>query len=406
MGAAQGGEPVLPDDRIIVGLGRLEARAWAYLLRLLRRLDDLPAAFEPFLLLPGSELATGPRRVQLSRLIAGEPEVQRALLQDPALPAAAHAVLGGRGTPKTQARSGSLDEDVRSDAASQGGATGDDDETRPTERLRELRRELAEVRRQRDGAEARAGVAETRVAEAEQVRSRLEGRIATLEAELARGGEEVEQATARAQRRSAGRIEELERALADERSKLDGLRRSSDRDRSALAAAQQELEQLRAREGTRSAVSVTQGEEVSRPLVLPDSIPPGTTEAARWLLDGVDVLLVDGYNVSLALHGRHRLDEQRRWLVDRLRPLVARGQTAPIVVFDGEGEGRAHRDPSGVEVRFTASGVIADDEIVFAVAATEGPVLVITDDAELQERVRVEGGNVLGTVHLLGAIDG
>jgi predicted RNA-binding protein with PIN domain len=141
-------------------------------------------------------------------------------------------------------------------------------------------------------------------------------------------------------------------------------------------------------------------------LVLPDALSDDTTAAARWLLDGVSVLLVDGYNVSLALHAGHPLGEQRRWLVERLRPLGRRGRATPVVVFDGDGEGRSQRDPSGVEVRFTASGTIADDEIVFAVAATDEPVLVITDDVELQERVRAEGGNVLGTVHLLGAIDG
>jgi predicted RNA-binding protein with PIN domain len=144
----------------------------------------------------------------------------------------------------------------------------------------------------------------------------------------------------------------------------------------------------------------------SRPLVLPAELAPDTTEAARWLLDGARVLLVDGYNVSLALRAGHPLVDQRRWLVERLRPLASRGRAAPVVVFDGEGQGRTQRDPSGVEVRFTASGTIADDEIVFAVAATDDPVLVITDDAELQQRVRAEGGNVLGTVHLLGAIEG
>ena len=89
-----------------------------------------------------------------------------------------------------------------------------------------------------------------------------------------------------------------------------------------------------------------------------------------------------------------------------MRPLVARGSAAPVVIFDGDGPAGSRRDTAGVEVRFTAAGTTADDEIVFAVAATADPVLVITDDAELRARVRAEGGNVLGTVHLLGAIDG
>ena len=63
------------------------------------------------------------------------------------------------------------------------------------------------------------------------------------------------------------------------------------------------------------------------------------------------------------------------------------------------------RDTGGVEVRFTAGGVIADDEIVFAVAATDAPVLVVTDDAELVARVRAEGGNTVGVVHLAGIVE-
>jgi len=56
-------------------------------------------------------------------------------------------------------------------------------------------------------------------------------------------------------------------------------------------------------------------------------------------------------------------------------------------------------------VRFTADGTIADDEIVFAVAATDEPVLVVTDDAELRARVQAEGGNTIGVVHLPGIVD-
>ncbi len=387
------GQRRTPDglDRLAQGLLALDARAWARLLQSLRRLDRLPEPVSAELERPTSELAAGSRRRALCRLIADTPAVLTALAADPALPTAAHELFGSD-------PDGS--EDRGPVAGVDDGDGGDEAAERSAERLRTLRRELAEVRRQRDGAEARAGVAETRLAAAEAARTALEHRIADLEAALSSAADDVEQAVARAERRSAARNDELERILASERSALEESRR--ERERTVMENLRSELEDLRAR----PVAPVTARSAAPRPLVLPDALSDDTTAAARWLLDGVSVLLVDGYNVSLALHAGHPLSEQRRWLVERLRPLGRRGRATPVVVFDGDGEGRSQRDPSGVEVRFTASGTIADDEIVFAVAATDEPVLVITDDVELQERVRAEGGNVLGTVHLLGAIDG
>jgi hypothetical protein len=318
-----------------------------------------------------------------------------ALLGDPALPAAAHAVLVTTRTSAPEEAEGATLAEASDDGPIESEAE------RAVSRQRDLRREVAELRRQRDGAEVRAGVAETRAMEVEQARSELEERVVSLEGELVQAREDVAQAVARAERRSAARTDELERALATERSALESLRRDRERDRLALDGARAELAELRARPVASPIAEPT----MSRPLVLPDELAADTTAAARWLLDGARVLLVDGYNASLSLRAGQPLIEQRRWLVERLRPLAARGRAVPVIVFDGDGQGSTQRDPSGVEIRFTASGTIADDEIVFAVAATADPVLVITDDAELQQRVRAEGGNVLGTVHLLGAIE-
>jgi predicted RNA-binding protein with PIN domain len=142
-----------------------------------------------------------------------------------------------------------------------------------------------------------------------------------------------------------------------------------------------------------------------RPLVLPTDLHPETTESARWLLERVDLLVVDGYNVALRAFPDVDLDAQRRMLLDRLRPLVARGGAQPLVIFDGEGPSGSASRVSGLEVRFSSGTVIADDEIVFVVAATERTVLVVTDDRELRARVRAEGANVVGGPALLGALE-
>jgi len=394
-----GGAPAGPGDSAVL-LAAIDPRAWAQLLRALRRIDGAPEALIDLLGLPTSMLADGARRGELCRLIVSEPDVLSALLADPALPSAAHGVLApGVGTVAvpTLLPDGRADRqvDVQEDGATGGG------DVRAVSRQRELRRELAEVRRQREGADARAAAADARAADLERERAGLHEHVAGLEVRLEQARDEAAQAVARAERRATTRVDELERALAAERRALGALRRERDRERAALDALRVELDELRARPVPREPAMSA----VSRPLVLPLELAPDTTDAARWLLDGAGVLLVDGYNVSLALRAGLPLVEQRRWLVERLRPLAIRGMTAPIVVFDGEGQGRMQRDPSGVEVRFTASGTTADDEIVFAVAATDRPVVVITDDSELQDRVRAEGGNVLGAVHLLGAIE-
>lgn len=389
MGAASRGDQD-PATRVAEGLVELESRAWAQLLRTLRRHSAVPTVIAGLLDRPTSALAAGPRRTELCHALSQAHEVLAALLDDPALPAAAHAVIASG-----QGPSGDTERPEPTDAAPA------EDSERVTTRQRELRRELAELRRQREGADARAAVAAARASEAEAARAGLEQRVLELERELVQARDDIANAAARAERRAGARTEELERALAAERGALEVLRRERDRDRAVLEGLRAELAEARAR-----SVEVEVPVAVAaRPLVLPDELQADTTAAARWLLDGARVLLVDGYNVSLALRAGHPLIEQRRWLVERLRPLAARGRAATVVVFDGDGSGSTQRDPSGVEIRFTAAGTIADDEIVFIVAATEDPVLVITDDAELRGRVIAEGGNVLGTVHLLGAIE-
>jgi hypothetical protein len=76
-----------------------------------------------------------------------------------------------------------------------------------------------------------------------------------------------------------------------------------------------------------------------------------------------------------------------------------------IVVFDGDQVNPSSTMSSGVEIRFTAAASTADDDIVFTVAVATGPVLVVTDDRELRERVTSEGANVVGGRAFLGALD-
>jgi predicted RNA-binding protein with PIN domain len=93
------------------------------------------------------------------------------------------------------------------------------------------------------------------------------------------------------------------------------------------------------------------------------------------------------------------------WLIDRFAPLVARGGHAFTIVFDGARGVPSGVHRTGVDVHYTAAGVTADDELVFAVAATADAVLVVTDDQELRRRVLAEGADVIGGTVLVGALD-
>lgn len=372
---------------------RLDARAWAQLVRALRSRSDPPENVADALALPSGELSSGPGRRTLCEALDDANELVAALREDTALPTAVHAALG------VAAPEGGGDADRERRAV-----TDDDAASRAEERARSLRRSLDEERRRREGAEARAASAESRSAALTNERDAALVRIGDLEAELARSSETVERTAARAERRSSSRAEGLERELAAERSAHAALRREYERVRAELAAAVAEADELRSRRQVDP--YRREPDRTGRPLEPPSELAEGTTAAARWLAANARVLIVDGYNVTLSLRPDRSLEEQRRWLVERLRPLVTRDVAAPVVIFDGDRSSGRMADTGGVEVRFSAAGVIADDEIVFAVAATDEPVLVVTDDVELGARVRAEGGNVVGVIHLAGIVDG
>jgi hypothetical protein len=375
----------------------LDARAWAQLLRALRGSADLPPSVSDALARPTGELSSGSPRRALCEAVAASEDLLVALRADQALPASVHAAIAtDEHGPAADGGADDATEDVDDEPASS---------ARAAERSRELRRALDDERRRREGADARASNAEARAAAMLDEQERLGARIAELEQEIVASRDAVEQAAARAERRAAARLEALERELAAERSEHEGTRREHERARSELRVLHTELDGLKALSAEAPRAEAVRSRDAHRPLVLPAGLDPSTTDAARWLADRATILLVDGYNAALMLRPGRPLDEQRRWLLERLRPLVARGAIRPVVIFDGDGATGTLRETAGVEVRFTTAGTIADDEIVFAVAATEDPVLVVTDDAELTRRVEAEGGNVVGVIHLPGIVD-
>ncbi len=285
------------------------------------------------------------------------------------------------------------------------GASGADDALqRARTKLRAVREQREEWRRRAEGAEARAARAE---AELEALRAEVEDSIRDrerLRGELAAAADERGRAVAREGRRHEAVVARLREELRTARRVVEDERRAARRleeqhaqERAAARGRHAEEERRTRQASARSTLAP------GRPSLLPDGVGPGTTEAARLLLHAGRLVLVDGYNVTLQHRGELDLERQRAWLVGYASTLVAQRGIEPVVVFDGERAGGGRLGPArGVQVRFTAPGVTADDELVLDVEATDRPVVVVTDDRELAARVRASGADVVPTRAFLG----
>lgn len=150
-----------------------------------------------------------------------------------------------------------------------------------------------------------------------------------------------------------------------------------------------------------------------RPASLPPAVFDDTPEAADHLvrLPGA-LLLVDGYNASLAYRPDLPIAELRRRLVDAVDELVARTGVDAHIVFDGaEVEDGGHPIRTGgrrraARVRFSPPDVEADDVILGMVDDTPPalPVVVASDDRRVQDGARDRGANVISTTQLLAAL--
>jgi len=273
---------------------------------------------------------------------------------------------------------------------------------RARQRAREFQEDRDRWRRRAEGAETRAARIESELATARAEAAAATAEVERRDAELSVAAEEQQRAVARERRRRDGEIARLKDAVAE-------LRRAEEERR---AAARREEEAARAPRP--AATSPAPSEEAvgdvvaGRPTPLPDGLSPATTEGARALLGPGRLVFVDGYNVTRQHRAEQDLEGQRTWLIQRLATAIAVRRIRPVIVFDGQraGGGRPPLGHHRVEVRFTSSGITADDEIVFSVAATDEPVVVVTDDRELQERVAATGADVVPTTAFLGAVRG
>lgn len=132
----------------------------------------------------------------------------------------------------------------------------------------------------------------------------------------------------------------------------------------------------------------------------------GTTEAVDQLLrvPGA-VVLVDGYNLSMASSPNLPIAVQRDQVINLLTAAHARTGAEIHVVFDGGdvGERPSVHAPFGIRVHFSPAGVEADDVLIELVPSIDPtrPVVVVSSDARVRDGVRPVGANVVRSEDLL-----
>ncbi len=146
------------------------------------------------------------------------------------------------------------------------------------------------------------------------------------------------------------------------------------------------------------------------PLPLPPGLLDDSVDVADYLL-GVPglTLLVDGYNVTKEAQPRLELDEQRRWLHERLVGLTARNpNVTATIVWDGADVGpHPTGNDKGVRNRFSPDGVEADDELIAMVERIDQrtPICVVSSDQRVRRGCAAGGANVVHSRQLIALCD-
>jgi predicted RNA-binding protein with PIN domain len=232
---------------------------------------------------------------------------------------------------------------------------------------------------------------------------------------------EARRAAAAAQRESARAQASLDREQRKARRAVERAQAERDRARGDLRAARRDVEKLTAMlaRADRPARPTPEQKPAPRPARprkrRPLSAPKGRLEDDPATLDAwLDAprvrLLVDGYNVtkSSSGFGGLALEDQRRWLVQGVGKLARRKEARAVVVFDGSHSappGRSRRGWGPAHVEYSRPNETADDHLVALVESLPpDPIVVVTGDRELQERVRALGATIATSSQLLSLV--
>jgi predicted RNA-binding protein with PIN domain len=282
-----------------------------------------------------------------------------------------------------------------------------------------LERRVHSLEGERDSARRRAAAAdqlagtveelECRLTVAEEARSDMAAVVDELRAALTEAREDASSSAAATASARAEAVEavtdaamagtrmrealaRVSRALGSEVS-VDEVGKSSD----SLHAEPAQASRARARQQAR------------RPLPLPPAVFDDSPQAAEFLVRAAGVMvLVDGYNATLAAWSRLPIAAQRSRLIDAASELAARTGADVHVVFDGADVPDAV-PPSGrraVRWSFSPAGVEADDVLLEMVEGFDParPLVVASSDRRVRDGVRALGANAISTPQLFAVL--
>ncbi|MEO6989310.1 MAG: NYN domain-containing protein [Aquihabitans sp.] len=139
---------------------------------------------------------------------------------------------------------------------------------------------------------------------------------------------------------------------------------------------------------------------------LPPGVFEGSKEANRHLVTtpGLTVV-VDAYNVARTAWSDITPEEERRRTVALLEEVQARSGVHVVAMFDGDSTTVAPVASRSVRVRFSPTGVTADDAIaeLLGTLPTNQPVLVVSSDKAVASDARRQGAAVMSSNDFLVA---
>ncbi|MDQ3951811.1 MAG: NYN domain-containing protein [Actinomycetota bacterium] len=306
-------------------------------------------------------------------------------------------------------------EDALADLAGPPRATAPAD---PARRLRdELRKETEKVAAAKDAVRRTKESSRKTLEDERAANKELRKELEAAKREAAANAEEAAAARARADRARSD-ADKLERrakkdaAAAQARAKeataeLRAVRKELSATRRRIAELELAVEKASQRKGQRAQKKEEAPRGPRRPLPVPAGRfedDPKTLDA--WLGAPRVRLLVDGYNVTKSPGGFPDLDlaAQRERLIEQLEKLALRTKVPTTVVFDGSdiAPGTSRLARTRVRVEYSRPGEIADDHLMAKLASLPpDPVVVVTNDRELQERAAAEGATIAVAAQLL-----
>lgn len=306
------------------------------------------------------------------------------------------AVSGERRTPRRPAQTSHADADRLE---------------REREKTRKARDDLQRVK---GDAEAAQKELEARLTERERAVTDLQRRLKDAESAAASAARNLERAERAAERDRRKHERDLEKLRAEKDKLRDETRIAKREARDLLASVRRLEREVAAAKTSRSAAKRSAPRAPARrvPLAVPKGRFADAEETLEeWLGTPRVHLLVDGYNVTKAKggFGDLRLESQRERLIDEVGRLARKKAIPATIVFDGAelpaGSVRRSSKRSAVAIEYSRPPEVGDDHLVAKLASLPGdPVVVVTNDRELQGRVRALGATIATSDQLLRLI--